>query len=201
MAENRFPCASSGSSRDTVCIETNRVLDSCRDRDCFENVRVYLSCYGNELLERTDAQAAYLPIKVFAVLEGIALISLTVLMALGMRSFIIKNTGIEKCRDTYGKADRDRHLALTVRAYILFSLVGLIALVKIIKVFVDADVTTIFTQTGMIVTSGAPWLLWVGVGLSLCLVIYSFIYLGELRSEVRFKYDGDTEDTRRGRFE
>ena len=55
MAENRFPCASSGSSRDTVCIETNRVLDSCRDRDCFENVRVYLSCYGNELLERTGA--------------------------------------------------------------------------------------------------------------------------------------------------
>ncbi len=154
-----------------------------------------------ELLERADAQAAYLPIKVFAVLEGVALISLTVLMALGMHSFIIKNTGIEKSRDTYGKADRDRHLALTVRAYILFSLVGLIALVKIIKVFVDADVNTIFTHTGMIVTSGAPWLLWVGVGLSLCLVIYSFIYLGELRSEMRFKYGGGTEDTRRGRFE
>ncbi len=55
MAENRFPCAPSGSFRDTVCIDTNRVLDSCRDRDCFENVRVYLSCYGNELLERTGA--------------------------------------------------------------------------------------------------------------------------------------------------
>ena len=55
MAENRFQCAASGSSRDTVCIETNRILDSCRDRDCFENVRVYLSCYGNELLERTGA--------------------------------------------------------------------------------------------------------------------------------------------------
>ncbi len=55
MAENRFPCASSGSFRDTVCIDTNRVMDSCRDRDCFENVRVYLSCYGNELLERTGA--------------------------------------------------------------------------------------------------------------------------------------------------
>ena len=55
MAENRFSCASAGGARDTVCIETNRVLDSCRDRDCFENVRVYLSCYGNELLERTGA--------------------------------------------------------------------------------------------------------------------------------------------------
>jgi hypothetical protein len=57
MAENRFPSAqfSPCKDRDTVCIETNRVLDSCRDRDCFENVRVYLSCYGNEILERTGA--------------------------------------------------------------------------------------------------------------------------------------------------
>ncbi|MBO5294732.1 MAG: hypothetical protein J6B71_05780 [Clostridia bacterium] len=55
MAENRFPCAPSGSTRETVCIDTNRILDSCRDRDCFENVRVYLSCYGNEILERTGA--------------------------------------------------------------------------------------------------------------------------------------------------
>ncbi|MBQ8439937.1 MAG: hypothetical protein IJX19_04695 [Clostridia bacterium] len=55
MAENRFPCAPTGSGRDTVCIETNRVLDSCRDRDCFEQVRVYLSGYGNEILEHTSA--------------------------------------------------------------------------------------------------------------------------------------------------
>lgn len=57
MAENRFPCTPScgNSSRDTVCIETNRVLDSCRDRDCFENVRVYLSDFCNEVLERTGA--------------------------------------------------------------------------------------------------------------------------------------------------
>ena len=54
MAENRFPCVG-GSGRDSVCIETNRILDSCRDRDCFENVRVYLSDFGNELLERTGA--------------------------------------------------------------------------------------------------------------------------------------------------
>ncbi len=55
MAENRFPYTPSGSCRETVCIETNRILDSCRDRDCFENVRVYLSDYGNEILEHTGA--------------------------------------------------------------------------------------------------------------------------------------------------
>lgn len=55
MADNRFPCSPCGSQRETVSIETNRILDSCRDRDCFENVRVYLSDFGNEVLERTGA--------------------------------------------------------------------------------------------------------------------------------------------------
>ena len=54
MAENKFPSAC-GNSKETVCIETNRVLDSCRDRDCYEYVKVYLSNFGNEILERTGA--------------------------------------------------------------------------------------------------------------------------------------------------
>ncbi len=56
MAENKFSCVPSGGpARETVCIDTNRVLDSCRDRDCFENARVYLSDFGNEVLEHTGS--------------------------------------------------------------------------------------------------------------------------------------------------
>lgn len=59
MAENRFSgvigACQSGCGRDMVCIETNRVLDSCRDRDCFENARVFLTDFGNEILERTNS--------------------------------------------------------------------------------------------------------------------------------------------------
>lgn len=55
MAENKFSCVPGCSpARETVCIDTNRVLDSCRDRDCFENARVYLSDFGNEVLEHTS---------------------------------------------------------------------------------------------------------------------------------------------------
>lgn len=53
MPDNRFICSGLGSTRDTVCIEANRVLDSCRDRDCYENVQVFLTGYGNEIIERT----------------------------------------------------------------------------------------------------------------------------------------------------
>ncbi|MBO7311140.1 MAG: hypothetical protein J6U86_07105 [Clostridia bacterium] len=56
MSENRFPCGNTDKNitkNETVCIDTNRVLDSCRDRDCFEDVKVLLTGFGNEILEHT----------------------------------------------------------------------------------------------------------------------------------------------------
>ena len=54
MSENRFPCSSQDRGKnETVCIDTNRVLDSCRDRDCFEDVKVLLTNFGNDILEHT----------------------------------------------------------------------------------------------------------------------------------------------------
>lgn len=41
-----------GCGRDTVYIDTSRILDSCRDKDCFEDVVVYLSDAGREAIER-----------------------------------------------------------------------------------------------------------------------------------------------------
>ncbi len=52
MAENKF-CANSSAGRDTVCIEADRILDSCRDRDCFEHVRVLLTDFGNDIVDHT----------------------------------------------------------------------------------------------------------------------------------------------------
>lgn len=54
MPENRFCCGTTGGGRESVYIETNRILDSCRDRDCFENVRVFLTDFGNEIIEHTN---------------------------------------------------------------------------------------------------------------------------------------------------
>lgn len=55
MSENRH-CQPS--VRETVCIDTYRILDSCRDKDCFEDVRVFLTDYGQELIERGSAVRA-----------------------------------------------------------------------------------------------------------------------------------------------
>ncbi len=56
MSDNKFCCT--GNERNSarsemVCIETNRILDSCRDRDCFEDVKVLLTDFGNDILEHT----------------------------------------------------------------------------------------------------------------------------------------------------
>ena len=54
MGENRFPCGPQPqAAKETVCIETNKVLDSCRDRDCFENVKVILTDYGKSIIAHT----------------------------------------------------------------------------------------------------------------------------------------------------
>lgn len=52
MAENRIGASA---CRDTVCIDTYRVLDSCRDKDCYEDVRVYLTEDGQDILDHTCA--------------------------------------------------------------------------------------------------------------------------------------------------
>ena len=56
MQENRNTsyCSGKGYGQGTVCIDTQRVLDSCRDRDCFEDVRVYLSDTGRAILQRSQ---------------------------------------------------------------------------------------------------------------------------------------------------
>ncbi len=56
MTDNRNCQSGSGPiCRDTVCIDCNRIMDSCKDKDCFEDVRVYLTEYGNELINKTCA--------------------------------------------------------------------------------------------------------------------------------------------------
>ena len=38
--------------KETVCIHTDKVFDSCRDKDCLENVRVYLTAAGQSVVDR-----------------------------------------------------------------------------------------------------------------------------------------------------
>lgn len=57
MAENRS-CGTMPSGQQTkenVCIDCGRVLDSCKDKDCFSDTRVWLTGYGQDIIERTGS--------------------------------------------------------------------------------------------------------------------------------------------------
>lgn len=50
--------AAAAAEKETVCIDTLRVLDSCRDRDCYEDVRVFLSDFGRDIISHTTSVRA-----------------------------------------------------------------------------------------------------------------------------------------------
>jgi len=55
MADNRsYPPVGGSVGREVVCIDTNRVLDSCRDKDCFENVKVFLTNFGQDVINQAS---------------------------------------------------------------------------------------------------------------------------------------------------
>ena len=41
--------------KEAVCIDTNRVYDSCADKDCLEDVKVYIPDCFQELIDRATA--------------------------------------------------------------------------------------------------------------------------------------------------
>jgi len=44
-----------GGGRDSICIDVNRIFDSCRDKDCFENTRVFLTECGQDIIDKTTS--------------------------------------------------------------------------------------------------------------------------------------------------
>lgn len=49
---NNSACAHAlGAVNGTVCIDTERVMDSCRDRDCYEDVRIFVTEIGQRILD------------------------------------------------------------------------------------------------------------------------------------------------------
>ena len=58
MSDIRCNCGGPSIPKESICIDTYRVLDSCRDKDCFEDTVVYLTDFGKEIIERTGAVRA-----------------------------------------------------------------------------------------------------------------------------------------------
>lgn len=54
MADRRYPSVSSACEevKNSVCVHTDKVYDSCKDKDCIEDIRVYFSDCDRDILEK-----------------------------------------------------------------------------------------------------------------------------------------------------
>ena len=154
-----------------------------------------------DLLEREEARAAYLPIEVFTALETAFFLILTSFMAIGFIGFIKKHTGIDPDAEGYNKTERQYHRKMTSGALVFFCGAALVQVLKCVKVFLDAKIELIFTNTDVIVTSPLPWLGWAIVGVCVLLICYAFYYISDVKNDVRFKYDMEEHEQRRGAYE
>ena len=154
-----------------------------------------------DLIESAPAREYYAAIKVFTLLETLSFILLAGLAAYIFRRHITENTGVSPKRKHYNKIERDYHRMNSRRGYILFAIAIIIHIAKCVKVFLDGNVNLIFSNTGLIVTSPLPWFGWMILAASVGLMFYSFIFLSGIKEDIRFKYDKEETDTRRGIYE
>lgn len=57
MADRRYPSPSSPCEevKNSVCIHTDKVYDSCKDKDCIEDARVYFSECDRDIIDRANS--------------------------------------------------------------------------------------------------------------------------------------------------
>ena len=66
MPENGMPgpVCDLSSVRESVCIHTRKIFDSCRDKDCVEDLRFYPTASAMELLSGCQPLVTVWPVKV-----------------------------------------------------------------------------------------------------------------------------------------
>jgi hypothetical protein len=89
-----------------------------------------------------------------------------------------------------------------IKVSILFGVASLIQIAKCVKVYLEATVNLIFSEgKGVIVTSPLPWFNWSIIAVSVVFIFFSFIFYSDIKADIRFKYDKEEIETRKGAFE
>ena len=139
------------------------------------------------------AKRMYLPIKISSVVETLALISLLVISAIVFAELIKAHTGTSPEDEAYGSLARKNHSALIKKGYILFSLPGIIGILKCLNVFLKSEVKIISTQISEegFAAGSLPWMSTLIFALCVIYVLYSVYFIHDVKEEVRFKYGID----------
>ena len=137
------------------------------------------------------AKDAYLPVKIFAVLEAVFSLVMLLGVAMSVISLIKNHTDVPPSDPSYSKANEKNHRALAKKILPLFALSGIINLMKCVDVFLKQTSTLIYSEVNPegIATSAFPAMGTVIFFACLIYVIYSFVAVSSLKEEVKFKYE------------
>ena len=136
------------------------------------------------------AKAAYLPIKISAVLETVFMIMMLVVSTLILIRFIKENTNVSPSDPTYTTSDKRSHKQLIRMTVPLMVISGVISVLKCVNVFLKAYVKILPSDANDsgIVSSSVPGMNTFIFLICIAFVIYSFAAVSTLKEEVRFKY-------------
>ena len=157
----------------------------------------FLDKYGYlYLLYSSKANEAYIPVKAASVIEAISIIALLYISSLIFKQFITKNTAFSPSDERYSVISKKTHKSLYIRGYIMFGLAGLINVLKCINVFLKGNAKLEFTAISDdgFVTGTLPWFSTLIFGICVIYIIYSFCFIYDVKSEVKFKYSSDRTD-------
>ena len=142
------------------------------------------------LLYSSKANRMYLSVKIMSVVETAALISLLVISAIIFAELIKEHTGTHPSDESYGSIAKKSHSSLIKKSCVLFSLPGVIGILKCLNVFLKGEVKIISTQISEEgFSSGAlPWMSTLIFAVCIIYVFYSMYHTRDINEEIRFKY-------------
>ncbi len=152
---------------------------------------IFLSKYSYlDLLENTLARKSYLYLEIISVFELIVAIAFLIMMFFVLRRFVLECTGVSPMSERYTRSDGEYHKMLVIRGAV-FTGIGIItAILKCLKVFVNANVKIIENANGQdIITTVIPYFSLILTVASLIYIAYAMYYCGLLKTEMRIKFE------------
>lgn len=144
------------------------------------------------LLRSAEAREAYLPIKIFAIVEFIAFVVFLFFFFSVQNSFVLRETGVSQTSDRYDRTEKEYHRMLKRRNLLLFIVGLLMGGSKCAEAFFRGTVKTVTIRDigGLEKTMVVPVLEWFPVVVAATSVLYilaSLYIYGKLKEDLRRK--------------
>jgi hypothetical protein len=144
-----------------------------------------------DLLTDAVARRSYLYLEIVSVFELVATIAFLITVLFVTKRFVLECTGVSPSSERYNpRADGEFHKMLISRG-IVFTAIGIVlAILKCVKIFLNANVTVLENGQGAeIVTSAIPFFSLILTAMALIYIAYTMYYCGMLKTEMRIKFE------------